>query len=71
MGKIIETESKSRTTDTKTKAYHTQIQAKSQVKKFLDSVKPMKWKYNKQKIEASLNELGITIEDALRSKYNK
>ncbi len=71
MGKIIETESKSRTTDTRTKAYHTQIQAKSQVKKFIDLVKPMKWKFNRQKIIASLNELDITIEDALRSRYKK
>lgn len=57
IGKIIDTWNKAPSTGKKYKAYHTQIQAIDYVKKFLDIVKPMKWKYKKKDLLKELDEL--------------
>ena len=57
VGKIIITWNKAPSTGKKYKAYHTQIQAKDHVRKFLEIINPMKWKYNKKDILKELEEL--------------
>jgi hypothetical protein len=52
-------------------AYQTQIISKTQIKKFLDIVKPKKWEFKKQEIIEKLNLLGSSLEEALEDRRKK
>jgi len=68
-GKISPTEWISQKTGKKLIGYQTQIQAKKDVKSFLEIIKPMKWEIKKQEISEKLKELDTSIEEALAYKF--
>lgn len=49
--------------------YTTKTESKSQVKKFLDIVKPIKWVVKKEEIAKKLESLGTNIEKIFEYKY--
>lgn len=53
---------------TKYIGYSTNIESKSQVKRFIQIIKPIKWKIKKKLIEERLREFGLTIDEILKYK---
>ena len=70
IGDISKTEKLSKKSGKKQNAYMVQIQAKEQVRKFIELIKPEKWKIKMKIIEEKLKKLGTTIEEALTIKHN-
>ena len=70
-GKITESPYHSIISDKIYIAYQVLIRAKNHVKRFLDVIKPMKWEFRKDIIQATLKDLGTNIEEALKSKYKR
>ena len=68
-GGVSETTKLSKKTGKLQKAYMTQIQAKDQVKRFIELIKPEKWIIKKKEIEQKLKGLGLTLDEALTRKY--